>query len=154
MSFLKAALFVCNCLLDPVVWLATCEFFPLSLAARRVKCQVVEDIFYSHSIWLPGWLLCQSGCSLRSYLCSCLVFKSMELLHPHMLFSFLTLNIFPEINTSSHSFHMGSRWEISLEWFFSSCLGRFWRNPPSSSTVTFMILLRVFPWLHDRWHLL
>lgn len=91
--FLKPALFIRNCLLDPVVWLPTCEFFPLSLAARGVKCQAVEDIFYSHSIWLPGWLLCQSCCWLWSYLCSCLVFKSMELLHPHMLFSFLTFQL-------------------------------------------------------------
>lgn len=91
--FLNAALFICNCLLDPVVWLPTCEFFPLSLAARGVKCQVVEDIFYSHSIWLPGWLLCQSCCWLWSYLCSSLVFNSMELLHPHMLFSLLTFQL-------------------------------------------------------------
>lgn len=122
---LKAALFTCNCLLDPVLWLPTCGFFPLSLAAGGVKCQVVEDIFYSHSIWLPGWLLCQWCCWLWSYLCSCLVFKSMELLHPPyavFLSHFSTaLNVFPEINTSLHSFHMGSRWEISLERFFSSC---------------------------------
>lgn len=84
---------MCNCFLDPVVLLATCEFFPLSLAIIGVKCQVVEDIFYCHSIWLPGWLLCQLCCWLWSYLCCCYTFKFMDLLRPHMVFSFLTFQL-------------------------------------------------------------
>lgn len=76
-----------------MVLLPTCEFFPLSLAIIGVKCQVVEDIFYCRSIWLPGWLLCQLCCWLWSYLCSCFMLKFMELLRPHMLFSFLTFQL-------------------------------------------------------------
>ena len=91
--FSNPTLFVCSCVLDPVVLLPTREFFPLSLAIIGVKCQVVEDFFCRHSIWLPGRLLRQLCCRLWSYLCSCCMFKSMDLLRPHMLFSFLTFQL-------------------------------------------------------------
>lgn len=69
------------------------RIFSVVLAIIGVKCQVVEDIFYCHSIWLLGWLLCQLYCWLWSYLCSWCMFKLMELLHPHMLFYFLTFQL-------------------------------------------------------------
>lgn len=84
------------------------QIFSIVLGNYRSQCQVVEDIFYCHSIWLPGWLLCQLCCWLWSYLCSCYIFNSWYFV-PICCFPFSPFNCFEHfpcvINTSLCNFH-------------------------------------------------